>query len=40
MDKADIAWVGVSTLLVLLMVVPGLALFYGGLVRSKTYFQS
>jgi len=35
MDKADIAWVGVSTLLVLLMVVPGLALFYGGLVRSK-----
>ncbi|CAN1494236.1 AmtB Ammonia permease [Burkholderiaceae bacterium] len=35
MDKADVAWVGVSTLLVLLMVVPGLALFYGGLVRSK-----
>lgn len=35
MDKADIAWVSVSTLLVLLMVVPGLALFYGGLVRSK-----
>ena len=35
MDKADLAWVSVSTLLVLLMVVPGLALFYGGLVRSK-----
>lgn len=35
MDKADVAWVGVSTLLVLLMVVPGLALFYGGLVRAK-----
>jgi Amt family ammonium transporter len=35
MDKADVAWVGVSTLLVLLMVVPGLAFFYGGLVRSK-----
>lgn len=35
MDKADVAWVSVSTLLVLLMVVPGLALFYGGLVRSK-----
>ena len=35
MDKADIAWVGVSTLLVLLIVVPGLALLYGGLVRSK-----
>jgi ammonium transporter len=35
MDKADLVWVSVSTLLVLLMVVPGLALFYGGLVRSK-----
>lgn len=34
-DKADIAWMMVSTLLVLLMIVPGLALFYGGLVRSK-----
>ncbi|NYT83506.1 ammonium transporter [Alcaligenaceae bacterium] len=35
MDKADLAWVSVSTLLVLLMVMPGLALFYGGLVRAK-----
>ncbi len=35
MDKADLAWVSVSTMLVLLMVVPGLALFYGGLVRAK-----
>src|SRR5690554_3081059 len=35
MDKADLAWVSVSTLLVLMMVVPGLALFYGGLVRAK-----
>ena len=35
MDKADISWVLVSTLLVLMMAVPGLALFYGGLVRSK-----
>jgi ammonium transporter, Amt family len=34
-DKADIAWMMLSTLLVLLMIVPGLALFYGGLVRSK-----
>lgn len=32
---ADMAWLSVSTILVLLMVVPGLALFYGGLVRSK-----
>jgi len=35
MDKTDLAWVSLSTLLVLLMAVPGLALFYGGLVRSK-----
>jgi ammonium transporter, Amt family len=34
-DKGDTAWMIVSTLLVLLMTVPGLALFYGGLVRSK-----
>jgi len=32
---ADLAWLSTSTILVLLMVVPGLALFYGGLVRSK-----
>lgn len=32
---ADLAWLSVSTLLVLMMVVPGLALFYGGLVRGK-----
>lgn len=35
MDKADFVWVSISTILVLLMVVPGLALFYGGLVRAK-----
>lgn len=34
-DKGDVAWMLTSTLLVLLMAVPGLALFYGGLVRSK-----
>ncbi|WP_295545242.1 ammonium transporter [uncultured Pseudacidovorax sp.] len=34
-DKGDVAWMMVSTLLVILMTVPGLALFYGGLVRSK-----
>jgi len=34
-NKGDIAWMMVSTMLVILMVVPGLALFYGGLVRSK-----
>jgi len=34
-DKGDVAWMMVSTLLVIMMVIPGLALFYGGLVRSK-----
>jgi Amt family ammonium transporter len=34
-NKGDNAWMLVSTLLVILMTVPGLALFYGGLVRSK-----
>ncbi|MCX7692522.1 ammonium transporter [Tepidimonas taiwanensis] len=34
-DKGDVAWMMTSTLLVILMVLPGLALFYGGLVRSK-----
>ena len=34
-NKGDIAWMLVSTLLVILMTIPGLALFYGGLVRSK-----
>jgi len=33
--KGDTAWMFVSTLLVVLMAIPGLALFYGGLVRSK-----
>jgi Amt family ammonium transporter len=34
-DKGDVAWMSISTVLVLLMTVPGLALFYGGLVRTK-----
>ncbi|GFE89483.1 ammonium transporter [Steroidobacter agaridevorans] len=34
-DKGDISWVMTSTLLVILMTIPGLALFYGGMVRSK-----
>lgn len=34
-DKGDTAWMMVCTALVLLMSVPALALFYGGLVRSK-----
>jgi Amt family ammonium transporter len=34
-NKGDTAWMMVATILVVLMVIPGLALFYGGLVRSK-----
>jgi Amt family ammonium transporter len=34
-DKGDTTWMLVSTILVLLMILPGLALFYGGLVRTK-----
>ena len=34
-DSGDTAWMLVSTVLVLLMTLPGLALFYGGLVRTK-----
>ncbi|MGE3689808.1 MAG: ammonium transporter [Novosphingobium sp.] len=34
-DKGDTAWMMVSTILVLLMIMPGLALFYGGLARTK-----
>ncbi|CAM8620381.1 AmtB Ammonia permease [Burkholderiales bacterium] len=33
--KGDVAWMMVSTLLVTFMAIPGLALFYGGLVRTK-----
>lgn len=35
LNSGDTAWMLVSSLLVLLMTLPGLALFYGGLVRSK-----
>lgn len=34
-DKGDTTWMLVSTILVILMTLPGLALFYGGLVRTK-----
>ncbi|RVU19351.1 ammonium transporter [Methylobacterium oryzihabitans] len=34
-NKGDTAWMLISTALVLMMSVPGLALFYGGLVRTK-----
>ena len=34
-DKGDISWMMTATILVTLMAIPGLALFYGGMVRSK-----
>jgi Amt family ammonium transporter len=34
-NKGDTAWMTAATVLVILMTIPGLALFYGGLVRSK-----
>ncbi|MBU0863891.1 MAG: ammonium transporter [Alphaproteobacteria bacterium] len=34
-DKGDTAWMMTATVLVMAMIVPGLALFYGGLVRTK-----
>jgi hypothetical protein len=34
-NKGDTAWMMVATVLVILMTIPGLALFYGGLVRAK-----
>ena len=35
LDSGDTAWMLTSTMLVILMAIPGLALFYGGLARSK-----
>ena len=34
-NKGDVAWMIVATMMVIMMAIPGLALFYGGLVRSK-----
>jgi ammonium transporter, Amt family len=39
-NKGDTAWMMVSTLLVLLMILPGLQLFYGGLARSKNMLST
>lgn len=35
LDSGDTAWIIVATILVMMMTIPGLALFYGGLVRRK-----
>ena len=39
-DKGDTAWMMTSTLLVLMMILPGLALFYGGLTRAKNMLST
>ncbi len=39
-DTGDTAWMLISTALVLMMTVPGLALFYGGLVRTKNILST
>lgn len=40
LDTGDTAWVLTSAALVLMMTIPGLALFYGGLVRSKNILST
>ena len=40
LDTGDTAWILVSTALVLLMTIPGLALFYGGVVRKKNVLST
>ena len=40
LDKADTVWVMVSGLLVLLMTIPGIALFYAGMVRKKNILST
>ena len=39
LDSGDTAWILTSSALVLLMTMPGLALFYGGLVRAKNFLS-
>ncbi len=39
-NKGDTAWMMTSTILVLMMILPGLALFYGGLTRSKNMLST
>ena len=39
-NKGDTAWMMTSTILVLMMILPGLALFYGGLTRTKNMLST
>ena len=38
-DSGDTAWILTASALVLMMTLPGLALFYGGLVRSRRFHR-
>ncbi|MCB2080378.1 MAG: ammonium transporter, partial [Novosphingobium sp.] len=38
-DSGDTAWILISSALVLMMIMPGLSLFYGGLVRAKNFLS-
>ena len=38
-DSGDTAWMTTAAILVLFITIPGLSLFYGGLVRSKNYLS-
>ena len=40
LNSGDTAWILTATALVLFMTLPGLALFYGGLVRSKNVLSA
>lgn len=40
LNSGDTAWILISTALVLLMTIPGLALFYGGMVRKKNVLST
>lgn len=40
MNAADVSWMLVATTLVLFMTIPGIALFYAGMVRKKMCFRS
>ena len=40
LDTGDTAWMLISTALVLMMTIPGLALFYGGMVRKKNVLST
>ena len=40
LDSGDTAWMLISTALVILMTIPGVALFYGGLIRRENVLNT